>query len=116
MKGMAAAVAYAVIGLAVIAAGAEAMSSAASGESPPYEVAELQGFLFYNDTGGFSRNIPETAPLWNSIIGEGWAGRSSNATLVRAVVTGAPGSYEPKRHLRFIVQSGVYMASGAFRW
>src|SRR3712207_6569050 len=40
---------------------------------PPYRLAALRAFLFHNDSGTFSPNIPPSAPLWNTVIGEGWA-------------------------------------------
>lgn len=81
----------------------------------PYTLSALGVHLFYNDTGGFSQNIPEDAALWNTIIGEGWAGKASNATLVRVTVAGAPGSYA-NRTVQVSVQKGTRTSSGSFQW
>jgi hypothetical protein len=41
---------------------------------PPYRLSSLSAYLFFNDSGTFSRNIPANAALWNTIIGEAGLG------------------------------------------
>jgi hypothetical protein len=76
----------------------------------------IGAYLFYNDSGTFSPNIPANATLWNTIIGEGWAKQSSNSTLVRVVVTGANGSYAPHRAIQLTVRKGKQGPSGKIAW
>lgn len=102
--------------LLLLAVLAGVLPSAASAAAPPYRLVSLQAYLFYNDTGTFSPAIPEDAPLFNTVIGEGWAGHASNAVLVRVTVTGPAGSYAPRRFVRLTVDRGTRTASGAFRW
>jgi hypothetical protein len=99
-------VAVAVV-VTVFAPGATA--AAATG---PYHLAAVRPFLFFNDSGRLSKEVPESASLWNTIIGEGWAGESSNATLVRVEITGPSGSYSPGRSVRLSVRKGRATATG----
>jgi hypothetical protein len=112
---IAATVAVLVMATAVVGASASARTNTIP-VPPPYNVVSLNAFLFFNDTGGFSRAIPENALLWNTIIGEGWAGLSSDATLIRVVVTGQPASYAPKRAVHLVVREGRPLQAGGFRW
>jgi hypothetical protein len=85
-------------------------------EAGPYRVAMIGAYLFYNDSGTFSPNIPADAALWNTIIGEGWARESSTSSLVRVVVTGAAGSYESHRAIQLTVSKGRRAPSGKIAW
>ena len=103
--------------LALAALALVVASTAAAQTNPPaYRISALQPFLFYNDTGTFSGAIPKDAPLWNTIIGEGWARQSSNQTLVRVTVAGEAGSYAPRRAVKLVVRRGTQSDSGKFTW
>jgi hypothetical protein len=93
-----------------------ALAGVAAAAAPPYRLATLRPYLFFNDTGTFSAEVPENASLFNTIIGEGWAGHASNAVLVRVTVAGEAGSYESNRFVRLTVVRGTYASSGAIRW
>jgi hypothetical protein len=101
------------LALAVLAC---ALPTGATAAAPPYRLAALRAYLFFNDTGTFSAAIPEDAPLFNTIIGEGWAGQASNAVLVRVTVAGQAGSYESKRFVRLAVERGARSSPGPIRW
>jgi len=94
----------------VVAGGLDAASA-----PPAYKLTRMSATLFYADSGTFSLDIPKDAPLWNTIIGEGWAKQNSDATLIRVAVSGARGSYAPGRAVRLNVRKGRATASG-FRW
>src|SRR4051794_31199731 len=100
--------------IAAVVGVASAIPAAATPAAPPapYHLTAVRPFLFFNDSGRFSPEIPTTAALWNTIIGEGWAGESSNATLVRVDVAGAAGSYNPKARVRLMVQRGKTTVNG----
>ncbi len=99
-----------VVALLVFAASASAAGPA------PYRLLSLKPYLYFDDTGGFSKEIPEHAPLFNSVIGEGWARHPSDATLVRVVVHGEGGSYAPNRFVRLTAQRGTATRPGQYRW
>ncbi len=82
---------------------------------PPYRLASVKAYLFYNDTGSLSQPLPDNVSLFNTIIGEGWAHEPSNAVLVRVTVAGRAGSYVSKRAVRLTVAQGTRTASG-YRW
>jgi hypothetical protein len=84
-------------------------------DPPPYTLQSVHPFLFFNDSGGFSASIPENAPLWNTVIGEGWAGQSSDSTLVRVAVAGAAGSYAPRRSIRLVVRKAKPLGDGRYQ-
>jgi hypothetical protein len=92
-----------------------AATAAPAAAPPAYTLRALHASLFYNDSGTFSPDIPAKAPLWNTIIGEGWAAEPSSATLVRVTVAGARGSYAPNRSVELVVRKGRY-SGGALRW
>ena len=104
------------LGVALCAAVAIGTQGAQASGASPYTLSSIRAYLFYNDSGTFSPSIPENAPLWNTVIGEGWAGKSSNATLLRIVITGNAGSYAPGRSVQLIVRKGSRTTSGAFVW
>jgi hypothetical protein len=84
--------------------------------APAYRLSSLGAYLFFSDTGTFSALIPESAPLWNTIVGEGWAGRTSNATLVRVSVTGPAGSFAKGRMVQLVVRRGSGDPFSGFNW
>jgi hypothetical protein len=87
--------------LALAAAGA---SYARQAPPPPAYRLSLRAMLFYTDKGTFSRDlIARPMDLFNTVIGEGGAGGSSNATLVVADVRGEGGSYVPDRKVQLTV-------------
>lgn len=45
-------------------------------------ISTIEAKLFYDRTGTFSMPITPNAPLWNTVIGEGWSKADSNATLI----------------------------------
>ena len=98
----------AAVALAAVAAGAAAATA-----PPAYTLRALHASLFYNDSGTFSPDIPPNAPLFNTIIGEGWAAEPSSATLVRVTVGGARGSFAPNRSVQLVVRNGR-TAAGRF--
>jgi hypothetical protein len=61
----------------------------ATSTSTPFAIEKIQAFLYYSDTGEFSKDIisNQDGGLWNVIIGGGLAeGHRSDATLVKVVV------------------------------
>ncbi|MEJ7569631.1 MAG: hypothetical protein WKF41_15365 [Gaiellaceae bacterium] len=100
---------------AVAAALVMAITVHAASSPPPYKLAKLTASLFYAESGRFSPDIPKNAPLWNTIIGEGWAKENSDATLIRVTVTGARGSYAPARAVKVSVRKGRTTSSG-YAW
>lgn len=101
------------VALAVLAC---ALPAGAGAATPPYRLAAMRAYLFFNDSGTFSPAIPENASLWNTVIGEGWAGHASDAVLVRVTVAGQAGSYESSRFVRLTVDRGSRTSSGTIRW
>ncbi|HEV7566398.1 MAG TPA: hypothetical protein VGO31_10600 [Microbacteriaceae bacterium] len=118
MDTLTASVAVATLAVALVVPSVVSAASplSARAEVAPYRVAMIGAYLFYNDSGAFSPNIPADAALWNTIIGEGWARESSTSTLVRVVVTGANGSYEPHRAIQLTVSKGRRAPSGKTAW
>lgn len=96
--------------LAAAAALALLAAPVADAAAPPYRIVALRAYLYLNDSGRFSPAIPPGASLWNTIIGEGWAGHPSDATLVEATIVGAAGSFEPHRLVRIVVRAGTATA------
>lgn len=103
------------IGLLCLSALAGTISLAEGATPPPYKLSKMTASLFYSESGTFSPDIPEDAPLWNTVIGEGWAKENSDATLIRVYVTGAPGSYGPARAVTMTVRKGRRTATG-YTW
>jgi hypothetical protein len=75
--------------LAIISAQTSIAVGAQNTTSAP-TVTAVRAQLYFEETGTFSRDIlvPPAFVLWNTIIGEGDAGRASHSTLVTAEVSG----------------------------
>src|SRR4051794_18203552 len=54
--------------LAVGTSDAESHALQHGADPAPYSLPALQPYLFYNDTGSFSRIVPENATLWTAGI------------------------------------------------
>lgn len=54
------------------------------------KITAVRAQLYYRTDGTFSEDmlVAKDLSLWNTIIGEGWAGKPSNSTLVTVEVTG----------------------------
>jgi hypothetical protein len=91
-------------------------AGAGVGVASAFRLTALTPVLFFNDTGTFSKPIPKDAVLANTPIGEGWAGHPSDATFVRVIVAGKPGSYLEQRAVHFVVQGGERDKAGDWRW
>lgn len=77
-------------------------SAAAQAEPGPYALGALQVRLYYPFTGSFSPNVPANAPLFNTVIGEGWARSASDSALVLVPVRGSRGSFAGNRRVRLV--------------
>lgn len=54
------------------------------------KIASIKAYLYYDNLGSISDNLigNKSAILWNTIIGEGYAGKPSNSTLVVVEIAG----------------------------
>jgi hypothetical protein len=80
------------------------VAATAAPATAPYAVEALQVRLYYPQSGTFSPDIPSSASLFNTIIGEGWAREPSTAILVQARVGGQRGSFAAGRRVRLEVR------------
>lgn len=97
--------------LAVAAAG-----PAVAAGTPPYRLAGIRAQLVFETTGALSRPIPPGAPLFNTVIGEGWAGQPADDVLVGVAVRGRPGSFVARRRVVLEIRRGRRDSAGVLRF
>lgn len=73
-----------------------------------YGTAKIDGiraFLFYDHAGNFSADVlaQKDITLWNTIIGEGFAGSPSNSTLALIQIVGRDVSFDAKAKVNIVV-------------
>ena len=111
-------------------------NSGKAAPQPPFKITAIKAMLFFDEKGTFSDDLltQPNLSLWNTIIGEGSAGSSSNSTLVLVEVSGKynPDEAAPNRKVEFtataskkivlkrladirIGENGKYYAAFSFR-